>query len=103
MLSVVVSVLILFWFYDVFPYDVFSFLLSPISCDVCLFVWLYLLYTYIERRWARGSPFPKDLSIDLLISGVYPFIHLSSSWSDERRDSAYAEIFSPVNRWVVVK
>ena len=39
-------------------------------------------------------PFPTALSIDLLISGLYPFINPSSSWSDERRDSAYTDIVS---------
>jgi len=59
-----------------------------------------------ELTWAptvaNWIPFSKALSIDLLISGVYPFIHPSSSLSDERRDSAYAVIVSS-QRWVVVK
>ena len=46
-------------------------------------------------------PFPKALSIDPLISGVYPLFNSSSSWSDERRDSAYTEIVSQPRRIVV--
>ena len=34
-----------------------------------------------------------DLSIDPLITGAYSFSNPSSSWSDERRASPYADIF----------
>ena len=33
-----------------------------------------------------------DFSVDPLITGVYSFSNPSSSWSDERRASAYADI-----------
>jgi len=38
--------------------------------------------------------FSTALSVDLLISGVYPLNNVSSSWSDERRDSAYVDLIS---------
>ena len=37
-------------------------------------------------------PFSTALSIDPFISGVYSFNNSSSSWSDERSDSACASI-----------
>jgi hypothetical protein len=46
-------------------------------------------------------PFSKFLSVDLLISGVNPFINLSSSWTDERSDSVYADIVSWLRCFVV--
>ena len=36
----------------------------------------------------------KEFSIDPLISGAYSASNPSSSWSDERRASAYADIIS---------
>ena len=45
---------------------------------------------------AKTAPYliavPTDLSIDPLIIGLYSFINPSSSWSDERRASAYMDI-----------
>jgi hypothetical protein len=42
----------------------------------------------------------KHLSIVSLISGVYPSSNPSSSWSDERRASAYADSIS-WRKWAV--
>ena len=36
----------------------------------------------------------KPLSVDALISGEYFLSNPSSSWSDERNDSAYSNIIS---------
>src|SRR5882757_7905112 len=43
-----------------------------------------------------------DFSVNPLISGVYFVSNPSSSWSDERRASAYADI-SGWHGWVVAK
>ena len=51
-----------------------------------------------ELTSAKTEPYlivlSKDFSIDPLISGVYSSSNPSSSWSDERRASAYADITS---------
>ena len=51
-----------------------------------------------ELTPAKAAPYlialSKDLSTDPLINGVYPSSNPSSSWSDERRASAYADINS---------
>jgi len=39
-------------------------------------------------------PFSTALSVDPLISGEYAFSNPSSSWSDKRRDSAYANMIT---------
>ena len=45
---------------------------------------------------AKTAPYlialSMDFSVDLLINGVYSFSNPSSSWSDERRASAYVDI-----------
>src|SRR5258708_25531519 len=59
-----------------------------------------------ELTSANTAPYVIPLSIihsvDPLISGEYSFNKFSSSWSDERRDSAYANIISWLG-WGVAK
>ena len=51
-----------------------------------------------ELTSAKTAPYlkalSKDFSIIPLISGVYSSSNPSSSWSDERRASAYADILA---------
>ena len=58
-----------------------------------------------ELTSAKTAPYliapSKDFTIDPLISGVYPSSNPSSSWSDERRASAYADI--SWRGWAVAK
>ena len=55
---------------------------------------------------AKAAPYliilSVDFSIDPLISGVYSLSNPSSSWSDERSASAYAEMIS-WRGWAVAK
>jgi hypothetical protein len=59
-----------------------------------------------ELTSAKTAPYlialSTDLSIDLPISGGYSLSNPSSSWSDERRASAYADIIS-WRGWAVAK
>jgi hypothetical protein len=55
---------------------------------------------------AKTAPYlialSKHLSIDSPVSGVYPSSNPSSSWSDERRASAYADSITGENgQWKV--
>ena len=63
----------------------------------------YRVSIYCSFHLETGQPTPAktapylialstDFSIDPLINGVYSFSNPSSSWSDERRASAYADI-----------
>jgi hypothetical protein len=51
-----------------------------------------------ERTSANPDPYliivSKAVSVNAFISGEYSFNNLSSSWSVERRDSAYANVSS---------
>jgi hypothetical protein len=51
-----------------------------------------------EQTLVNADPYliivSKAVSVDAFISGEYSFNNLSSSWSVERRDSAYANMSS---------
>ncbi|SRR5258706_8100297 len=59
-----------------------------------------------ELTSAKTAPYlialSTDFSVDPLISGVYSVSNPSSSWSDERRASAYGDI-SSWHGWAVAK
>ena len=58
-------------------------------------LWLVSIWKLTSANTAPYLiPFSTALSVGPLISGEYPFNNSSSFWSDERRDSAYANINS---------
>jgi len=59
---------------------------------------LFSFYVNMEELTsAKAAPYlialSKDFSIDPFINGAYSLSNLSSSWSDKRKASAYADIY----------
>jgi len=61
------------------------------------------VWMWEELTPARTAPYlialSTNFSIDPLSSGEYSFSNPSSSWSDERRTSVYADIISRPGQW----